>query len=65
MLTGEKQDYTNSSMPTPKQMITKILFEKAQVLHNMPRAIVLFTNIPESEGRHKIFRKIPQDFCIS
>lgn len=51
-------------MPTPEQMIINILFEKAQELHNKPRSIVPFTNIPESDALLNNIEQYPHFFVL-
>jgi endonuclease-3 len=51
-------------MLNPEQRITKILFDKAQKMHNKPRSIVPFTNIPESDSLLNNIEKYPHFFVL-
>ena len=51
-------------MPTPKQMITRILFDKAQELHDKPRTIVTFTTLMEPDALLNNIEQYPHFFVL-
>lgn len=51
-------------MPTPEKMINQILFDKAQELHDKPRTIIPFTNIPESDALLNNIETYPHFFVL-
>lgn len=51
-------------MPTADQTINRILFDKAQELHDKPRTIVPFTNIPESDALLNNIETYPHFFVL-
>lgn len=51
-------------MPIPEQMINHLLFDRAQELHDKPRTIVPFTNIPESDALLNNIETYPHFFIL-